>query len=76
MLSALIYAVAYGVTRISSVGSLLGVLSFPVGLYLTGARLTGPRLPSYVLTAVLLVFILVRHRGNIQRLLQHKEQRV
>jgi glycerol-3-phosphate acyltransferase PlsY len=71
LVSFAIYAVAYGVTRISSVGSLLSVLSFPAWLYLTGAGA-----PSYALAAGLLVFIVVRHRSNIQRLLARKEGRV
>jgi len=71
LLGFLAYAVGYGATRISSVGSLLAVFSFPLWLYLMGAQ---P--PSYGLAAVLLVFILVRHRGNIQRILARKEQRV
>jgi glycerol-3-phosphate acyltransferase PlsY len=53
------------------VGSLLAVLSFPLWL-----RLFHARLPSYVLTALLLVLIVVRHRDNIARLLSHKEQRM
>lgn len=69
--SFLVYAVAYIVTRISSVGSLLAVSLFPLWLYLTGA----PR-PSYYLALAILVFIVVRHRGNIERLLSRKEQRM
>jgi glycerol-3-phosphate acyltransferase PlsY len=65
------YATAYAVSRISSVGSLLAVLTFPLWLYLTGAQL-----PSYVLAVVLLLLIVVRHRGNIQRLLARREPKV
>lgn len=71
LISFAVYALAYGVTRISSVGSLLSVLGFPLFLYLTG----GQR-PSYVLTGVMVAFILLRHQDNIRRLLARKEQRV
>jgi glycerol-3-phosphate acyltransferase PlsY len=71
LLGALVYALAYGLTRISSVGSLLGVLSFPLWLYLTDGKR-----PSYLLSGVMLLFILLRHRDNIRRLLSRKEQRV
>lgn len=71
LLSFAVYALAYGITRISSVGSLLSVFGFPLFLYLTG----GHR-PSYVLAGVMLAFILLRHTDNIRRLLARKEQRV
>lgn len=71
LLGCLVYALSYGLTRISSVGSLLGVFLFPLWLYLTAARW-----PSYALSAVLALFIVWRHRSNIERLLAHKEQRV
>ena len=71
LLGALVYVVAYGATRISSVGSLLAVLSFPLWLYLTSASA-----PSFALSALLLLLIVVRHRDNLQRLLARKETRV
>jgi glycerol-3-phosphate acyltransferase PlsY len=71
LLGALVYVVAYGATRISSVGSLLAVLSFPLWLYLTSAPA-----PSFALSGVLLLLIVLRHRDNLQRLLARKESRV
>jgi glycerol-3-phosphate acyltransferase PlsY len=71
LLSLVVYIAAYGISRISSVGSLVAVGSFPLFLYLTAARQ-----PSYVLAAGLLVLILVRHLGNIQRLLARREPKV
>jgi len=71
LLGALVYVVAYGATRISSVGSLLAVLSFPLWLYLTSASA-----PSFALSGLLLLLIVVRHRDNLQRLLARKETRV
>ena len=67
-LGVLTYGVAYAVSRISSVGSLCAVVSFPVWLYLFGA----PR-PSYVLAAGLLLGIVFTHRSNIRRLWQGQE---
>lgn len=67
----LTYALAYGVSRISSVGSLSAVLLFPLWLYLTGAPS-----PCYWLSGGLLLFILITHRGNIARLLSRQEQKV
>jgi glycerol-3-phosphate acyltransferase PlsY len=65
------YALAYGLSRISSVGSLTAVLSFPVWLYLSGARR-----PSYVLAGVLLVGIVAKHHANISRLWRGQERKL
>lgn len=65
------YAVIYGIFRISSVGSLCAVLSFPGWLYLLGARR-----PSYVLSVGLLVGILLTHRGNLARLFKGQEKKL
>ena len=67
----LTYVVAYGVSRISSVGSLVSVFSFPLWLYLLGA----PR-PSYVLAAGLLFGIVFTHRSNIRRLWTGQEKKL
>lgn len=71
LLGAVVFVVVYGATRISSVGSLVAVLSFPLWLYLTSATA-----PSFALSGLLLVLIVVRHRDNLQRLLARKESRV
>lgn len=68
---ALVYAVMLGITRISSVGSLSAVLSFPLWLYLFGAK---P--PSYALAVVLLLGIVAKHHGNIRRLFARSEARL
>jgi len=67
----LTYALIYGVSRISSVGSLCAVVSFPVWLYLLGARR-----PSYVLAGGLLLGIVFTHRSNIRRLWQGQEKKL
>ena len=67
----LTYGLAYGVSRISSVGSLCAVVSFPLWLYLVGARR-----PSYVLAGGLLLGIVATHRGNIARLWRGQEKKL
>lgn len=71
LIAGAIYVLAYALTRISSVGSLSAVLSFPLWLYLTGGKT-----PSYALAGVLLLLIVVRHRDNLRRLLARNESRV
>ncbi len=66
-----VYVVAYGISRISSVGSLCAVLSFPAWLYLVAA----PR-QSYVLAAGLLLGIVFTHRSNIRRLWSGQEKKL
>ena len=66
-----VYVAAYGLTRISSVGSLAAVVTFPLWLYLTGASA-----PSFALSGLLLLLIVVRHRENLQRLFSRTETRV
>lgn len=65
------YALAYGLSRISSVGSLLAALLFPLWLFLTHARLT-----SYYLAVGLLSMIVLKHRSNIARLLARSESKL
>jgi glycerol-3-phosphate acyltransferase PlsY len=65
------YAVAYGVSRISSVGSLCAVFSFPAWLYLFGARRD-----SYALAGILLLGIVAKHHANISRLWQGQEKKL
>lgn len=67
-LAALVWLVAVLLTRISSVGSMLGGVAAPVLLYV----LDYP--PSYVLFGLLVgALILWRHKANIQRLLRGEE---
>ncbi len=66
-----IYVLLVAVLRISSVGSMVGVLAFPLLVWLLG-----PRLPAYYafgIAAALLVII--RHAENIKRLFRGEELR-
>ena len=65
------WLVLFALTRISSVGSLGAVLTFPLWLYVFSAS---P--PVYALAGLFLLLILWRHRGNIARLWSRKEQRL
>jgi glycerol-3-phosphate acyltransferase PlsY len=67
-----VYVVAYGLTRLSSVGSLLGIWSFSAWAALLGRPLPGPYL-FLALTAAVLVTI--RHRANISRLVRGQEKK-
>ncbi|MFO0580159.1 MAG: glycerol-3-phosphate 1-O-acyltransferase PlsY [Polyangia bacterium] len=71
LLGLLTYALLVGVTRISSVGSICAVLSFPIWL-----RVFSASRACFVLAAAFLVMILLKHRGNIARLWRRQEQRV
>jgi glycerol-3-phosphate acyltransferase PlsY len=65
----LLYVLIYLLFRISSLGSLSGILSFPAALWLLG-----PRHPAYLaFAAAAAVVVLVRHRENLRRLLRGQE---
>ncbi|MCS6912748.1 MAG: glycerol-3-phosphate 1-O-acyltransferase PlsY [Myxococcales bacterium] len=67
----LTYALVYGATRISSVGSLAAALLFPLWLYLLQAP------PAHMIfAAMVLALILWRHRSNIARLVRRREPRL
>ena len=66
-----LYALAFALTRLSSVGSLLGIWSFPVFATLLGGL---PR-PYLVLATAVAILVTIRHRQNIQRLLRGEEKR-
>lgn len=71
LLGLMSYALGYGLSRMSSVGSLCAVLLFPLWLYLFDA----PR-PLWAFCGLVLVLVPYRHRGNIRRLLRREERRV
>jgi glycerol-3-phosphate acyltransferase PlsY len=66
-----LYLVAYLTSRISSVGSLLGMWSFPLFAYLLG----GVERPYLALSIGTAVLVTIRHRENIARLLRGQEKR-
>lgn len=58
------------VTKIVSIGSILGCILMPIGFYLVGAPFE-----YTVLVSIIGVFIIWRHRSNILRLIQGKENK-
>ena len=66
-----LYLAAYLLLRYSSVGSLLGIWSFPVFATLLG----GMPQPYLVLSTVAAVLVTMRHHKNIQRLLRGQEKK-
>lgn len=71
LVAAAIWIVVVAITRFSSLGSLLAVVSVPITLW----RLRTP--PEYVAFGVIAALLAIyRHRGNIQRLVAGTELRV
>ena len=64
-----IYALLYLVFRISSIGSLIGVIAFPIMIAILGPR--EPALLSFGIATALLVVI--RHKDNLRRLIRREE---
>jgi glycerol-3-phosphate acyltransferase PlsY len=66
-----VYALAYALLRLSSIGSLLGIWSFPLFAMLLGGL---PR-EYLILSTVVAVLVTIRHRQNISRLLRGQEKK-
>jgi acyl phosphate:glycerol-3-phosphate acyltransferase len=67
----LAFIVGFGVTRITSVGSIMAAITLPTAVYFTKDDWT-----LRIVTITLGVLALLRHRSNIQRLIAGKENRV
>jgi acyl phosphate:glycerol-3-phosphate acyltransferase len=69
LLSAAVYALVFAISRISSLGSLCGVLAFPLALLLLGDRE-----PAHLAFAgVMAVLVSARHKDNLRRLARGEE---
>ena len=66
-----LYVLAYAVLRLSSVGSLLGIWSFPVFATVLGGL---PR-PYLYLATFVAILVTIRHRQNIARLIRGEEKK-
>lgn len=66
------YAVVYGLTRISSLGSLTGTALCVIGAFVVH----GPGSPVSWAGLVIGALIVIRHRENIQRLLRGEERKM
>lgn len=69
LIGAALYVACVVASRVSAVGSLIAVVSFPLVLALTGAAAA-----SYYLAASLALLIVVRHHQNIRRLLKKRRE--
>ena len=67
-----LYVAAYSLTRLSSVGSLLGIWSFPLFAHFVGG---GVARPYTVLSLGAAALVTLRHRANIKRLIRGEEKR-
>ena len=70
LFSGVMFFILVALWRYISLGSILGALTMPIWLYLTGHS-TFMILPSLVMS----LLITFQHRGNIQRLIQGNERR-
>jgi glycerol-3-phosphate acyltransferase PlsY len=66
-----LYILAYVTTRISSIGSLLGIWSFPLFAWLLG----GVDRAYVALSIGTAILVTIRHRTNLQRLWRGEEKR-
>jgi acyl phosphate:glycerol-3-phosphate acyltransferase len=71
LIAAGVFGLVYGVTRLSSLGSLVATTVMPFAMWALGAEA-----PTLALAVVLWAFIMYKHRGNIQRLLRRQESKV
>jgi glycerol-3-phosphate acyltransferase PlsY len=67
--SAGLYLLLYAAFRISSLGSLVAITSFPLALYVTGDR----ERAHYLFAAVIAVLVIARHKDNLRRLRRGEE---
>ena len=68
-----------GLTRISSLGSLVGAIQFPISYYLLTGRASGAmeeRWPMLAFASLVAASVVIRHRANIRRLISGTEARL
>lgn len=72
-----VFAVAFGITRVVSVGSILGVTALPVCVFAANRIGLANYDPAILGVSILLaVIIIVKHMSNIKRLLAGSEPRL
>jgi acyl phosphate:glycerol-3-phosphate acyltransferase len=72
LIAALVYAALYALFRISSVGSLAAMTSFPIAMAVLGGR---P--PAFIAFGVVIaILVIARHHENIRRLIRGEEGKV
>ena len=79
LLALVVWAVAVGLTRMTSVGSLLAAVMFPVFYLLLSFRTPGvaaQRWPFLLFCLLVGALVVIRHRANISRILSGTEARL
>ena len=71
LIAGLVFALTYALTRLSSLGSLLGATAFVPALYARGGDPA-----SLSLAGAIWLFIMIRHRDNLRRLIRGAEHKV
>ena len=71
IIAAVAWVILYAIWRVSSVGSLIATAILPIAIFF----LDGPR-PVFWLAVVLWPIIVLKHRGNIGRLIRREESKV
>lgn len=72
LIAAVVFAIAFGATRMVSVGSISAAATLTVAVLL----LPGMALPVKVVTPLLATLVIWKHRDNIRRIIQGKENRI
>jgi acyl phosphate:glycerol-3-phosphate acyltransferase len=67
--SAAVWLLVYLAFRISSIGSLIALVAFPIAMYLLGDR----QLPHFIFAIVVAVVVTARHKDNLRRLIRGEE---
>ena len=72
LIAALAFAIMFGITRISSVGSLSAAVTLPAALLF----MAGPTSPVFLMSVAIMLLVFWTHRSNIARLRRGEEPRV
>lgn len=71
-----VFSLAFGLTRIVSVGSMAGALSLPLAVWLVGAWKGSFDSAVFLFSLAISLVILLKHRSNIRRLRAGEEKRL
>jgi acyl phosphate:glycerol-3-phosphate acyltransferase len=72
LIAAIVFAIMFGITRISSVGSLSAAITLPLALLVW----VGATSPLFLMSVAIMLLVIWTHRSNIARLRRGEEPRV
>jgi glycerol-3-phosphate acyltransferase PlsY len=72
LIAAIVFGIMFGLTRISSVGSLSAAITLPLVLLFQA----GPKSPLFLMSVAITLLVIWTHRSNIARLRRGEEPRV